>query len=607
MIRKNGEVIFVEAHGQTMRQGEQVRRITALRDITDRKLSDESLRKSKEEAERVSRELDDMNSQLEEAIGKANRLAQAAGAANIAKSEFLANMSHEIRTPMNGIIGFSTLLAETELDAEQQEYATAVKGSAESLLSLINDILDFSKIEAGMLVIEPISFDLGTMMEKMADLLSVRAEEKGLSLAVRYGHEVPRRVIGDPGRIRQVLTNLVSNAVKFTEEGHVILRVACEKDPEGRTIFRFQVDDTGIGIPESKRAYIFEKFTQADASTTRTHGGTGLGLAISKQLVECMGGRIGVMGREGGGSSFWFTLPLALDPEAVVTVVPEADLTGMRILIVDDRESSRRILEEQLAGWTLRYASCKTGREAIEALHEAAGQDPYSVAIVACHGEVDLSEELGLRIKADEKIGQTVLILIAPIGKRGDAKRMKDAGFAAYLVKPVHQSILMDTLATVWDAGRKGASIPLVTRHSLAEVRVEKKTESQPGIPVQARVLVAEDNPVNQKLALRMLEKLNIRVDIAENGKEVLSRIGQEAYALVFMDCQMPEMDGYEATAAIRKQEAAGGRHLPIIAMTANAMQGDREKCIAAGMDDYISKPIRREAIQDMLQKWLQG
>jgi len=581
--------------------------LASLLDITERKQAEEGLRKAKEEAERVNRELEAINRQLEESIERAGIMAQAAEAANRAKSEFLANMSHEIRTPMNGIIGFTTLLLETDLDGEQREYAEAVKGSAENLLALINDILDVSKIEAGKLTIELIPFDLRTTVEKLADLLAVKADEKGLSLIVRYLCGPVRRVIGDPGRIRQVLTNLVGNAVKFTEQGHVIIRIGCETKPDGPPVFHFSVEDTGIGIPEAKLEYIFEKFTQADASTTRRYGGTGLGLAISKQLVECMGGSIGVTSREGKGSTFRFSLPMAIDEEAVSPVVEEADLSGVRLLIVDDREINRRTLEEQVAGWGMRYASCRSSDEAYRILlegHEAG--DPFRMAVIAYHDEHSASEELGRKIKQDERLRPTVLIMIASIGKRGDARRMQDAGFAAYLVKPVHQSILMDALATAWSAALKGQPLPLITRHSLAEARAEKKAPG-PAAPAaaRARVLVAEDNPVNQKLAVRMLEKFDLSVDVAANGREVLERLGQAAYDLVFMDCHMPEMDGYEATASIRQAERESGRHLSIVAMTANAMQGDREKCLAAGMDDYITKPIRREAIEEMLRKWI--
>jgi len=310
-----------------------------------------------------------------------------------------------------------------------------------------------------------------------------------------------------------------------------------------------------------------------------------------------MGGTIGVTSREGKGSKFWFTLPMKIDQEAAVSVVEEADLSGVRLLIVDDREINRRTLEEQVAGWGMRHASCSSNDEAIQLLlRDCEAGDPFQMAIIAYHDEHSESEELGRRIKGDDRLRQTVLIMIASIGKRGDAKRMQDVGFAAYLVKPVHQSILMDLT---------GQPLQLITRHSLAEARAEKKAPEPQAAPAESvRVLVAEDNPVNQKLALRMLEKFNLAVAVAANGREVIDMLEKAAFDLIFMDCQMPEMDGYEATAAIRQAERESGKHLAIVAMTANAMQGDREKCLSAGMDDYITKPIRREAIQEMLQKW---
>jgi len=587
--RRDGSIVLMEIHENLIRdhRGNPAGIRTAMIDITVKKRAEERL-------SAVAADIQRKNEELDRALNAAREAAEI-------KSQFLANISHEIRTPLNGVAGMTGLLLDTELSAEQREYAEMVRRSAETLLGIVNDMLDISRIEAGKQPVEASPFDLRRVAEDVLEMLAQRAGAKPVDLLVEYPGAVPRRFVGDAGLIRQVLASLVDNAIKFTAAGHVLIEVRCDGAGSPPALVRIAVSDTGIGIPAAKIGMVFDEFTQADGSYTRSHSGAGLGLAIAKRLVRLMGGAIGVDSVPGQGSTFWFTVPLALDHGTEDAPEPAVHLQGLRVLVVGGGGVSRRVLLGQLAGAGMPGNSLESAAGAVSALRQAQSVgDPYRFAIL-CPPPPSLEAlELAARIKAEPKIAGTCLIMLTPpVGRPDEVRRLEACGIDACLVKPVREAQLLNAMRVLWS--RRGSPL-----QSGAAGPAQAPDELPPAgafAGAGTRVLVAEDNAINRKLAVHMLERMGLRADAAANGKEAMQMFGIAPYDVILMDCHMPEMHGYDAAREIRRLETAG-RRVVIVAMIAETTAGARDSCLAAGMDDCISKPVRPQDLAAVLRKW---
>lgn len=610
--RKDGSIIWISERVRAARDatGELLYYEGSTVDISDRKRSEEARKQIQEQELQQRKQLAQQNQELELARRQAEQAAQM-------KSIFLATMSHEIRTPMNAVLGMTGLLLDTTLDSQQRDFAETIRISGDNLLTLLNEILDFSKLEAGEMELEVLDFNLVSCVEEVADLLAASAHAKGLEIATLVNSDVPNYLRGDVSRLRQVLTNLVGNAIKFTEMGEVMIQIALESETATAATVHISVNDTGMGIASEAQKKLFQPFSQVDASTTRRFGGTGLGLAICKQLVELMGGQICVKSVEEQGSQFQFVLTLEKQP-AVNLSPPTVDLKGLRLLVVDDNATNRKIVKHQATAWGMQVDEAADAETAIAVMRSRAlAEAPYDIAILdAQMPEVD-GEMLGQIFKADPLLSATRLVMLTSINQRGETKRVQELGFSAYLIKPVKQSRLFDCLIEVMNSeaqlsaeGSDRSSFQSAELNSPAfahsALSSSDSAENLEGFPIKKlKILLAEDSLINQKVALNQLKNLGYEADVAANGEEVLDLMTKIDYDLILMDCQMPIMDGYITTQTIRQLQNHNG-HTLIIAMTANAMKTDQAKCIAAGMDDYLSKPVQKKVLGEKLAYWSQ-